>query len=183
VSVFRPGDRNHADYRRPAYLDYYRNQLRELLKDYGPVFEVWFDGANGGDGYYGGARDSRNIDASTYYDWENTWSIVRALQPRAMIFRDAGPDVRWVATSVALRSRHRGTRSTAAGCTPGNLVTGASRRARRTAATGCRPRPTFRSVRAGSTTRPKTTGWPRSIVRVRACPALATVGVYLGATS
>src|SRR6267154_2382946 len=45
-----PWDRNRADYSRPEYLTYFRNQLRELLIDYGPIFEVWFDGANGGDG-------------------------------------------------------------------------------------------------------------------------------------
>jgi alpha-L-fucosidase len=91
-----PWDRNHAEYGRPAYLADYRNQLRELLANYGRVFEVWFDGANGGDGYYGGARETRRIDNRTYYDWPNTWSIVRALQPGAVMFSDAGPDVRWV---------------------------------------------------------------------------------------
>ena len=91
-----PWDRNHADYGRPEYLDYYRSQLRELLTSYGDLFEVWFDGANGGDGYYGGAREKRTIDGATYYDWANTWSIVRELQPRAVTFSDAGPDVRWV---------------------------------------------------------------------------------------
>jgi alpha-L-fucosidase len=91
-----PWDRNHAEYGRPAYLEYYRNQLRELLAGYGPVFEVWFDGANGGDGFYGGARERRLIDGATYYDWDNTWQIVRDLQPHAVIFSDAGPDVRWV---------------------------------------------------------------------------------------
>ena len=79
-----PWDRNHADYGRPEYVDYYRNQLRELLTDYGPLFEVWFDGANGGDGYYGGARETRRIDRRTYYDWPNTWEIVRELQPGAV---------------------------------------------------------------------------------------------------
>ena len=91
-----PWDRNHADYGRPAYLDYFRGQLRELLTGYGPLFEVWFDGANGGDGYYGGARETRRIDRRTYYDWESTWRLVRELQPGAALFSDAGPDVRWV---------------------------------------------------------------------------------------
>jgi alpha-L-fucosidase len=91
-----PWDRNHAEYSRPAYLDYYRSQLRELLTDYGPIAEVWFDGANGGDGYYGGARERRKIDGATYYDWPNTWKLVRELQPQATMFSDVGPDVRWV---------------------------------------------------------------------------------------
>jgi alpha-L-fucosidase len=91
-----PWDRNHPEYGRPGYLTYYRNQLRELLTSYGPVFEVWFDGANGGDGYYGGARETRRIDRTTYYDWPTTWQLVRQLQPQAVMFSDAGPDVRWV---------------------------------------------------------------------------------------
>ena len=91
-----PWDRNRADYGRPEYLAAYRAQLRELMTGYGPLFEVWFDGANGGDGFYGGARETRRIDNRTYYDWPNTWSIVRALQPAAVMFSDAGPDVRWV---------------------------------------------------------------------------------------
>ena len=74
-----------------------RNQLRELLSNYGPISEVWFDGANGGDGYYGGARETRTIDRKTYYDWPNTpWKIVRKLQPNACMFSDGGPDIRGV---------------------------------------------------------------------------------------
>jgi alpha-L-fucosidase len=91
-----PWDRSNKDYARPEYIIYYRNQLRELLTNYGPIFEVWFDGANGGDGYYGGARGTRHIDNRTYYDWPNTIKIVRELQPDACIFSDAGPDIRWV---------------------------------------------------------------------------------------
>lgn len=91
-----PWDRNHKDYGNPEYIKYYRNQLRELLTGYGPVFEIWFDGANGGTGYYGGAKENRRIDRSTYYDWDSTWKIVRKLQPDACIFSDVGPDVRWV---------------------------------------------------------------------------------------
>ena len=91
-----PWDRNSAVYGKPEYLTYYRNQLRELLTNYGPIFEVWFDGANGGDGFYGGAREKRNIDRKTYYDWDDTRGIVRELMPGAMMFSDGGPDVRWV---------------------------------------------------------------------------------------
>lgn len=91
-----PWDRNHNDYGRPEYLTYFRNQLRELLTSYGPIFEIFLDGANGGDGYYGGACETRKIDRDTYYDWPTTWDLVRKLQPDACLFSDAGPDVRWV---------------------------------------------------------------------------------------
>ena len=91
-----PWDRNRGDYGTPAYVDIYRHQLRELLENYGPVFEVWHDGANGGDGFYGGARETRTIDKHSYYGWPETWELVRRLQPEACIFSDAGPDLRWV---------------------------------------------------------------------------------------
>ena len=91
-----PWDRNHKDYGRLKYLNYFRNQLRELLTSYGPIFEIFLDGANGGDGYYGGARETRRIDRDTYYDWPTTWNLVRTLQLDTCLFSDAGPDVRWV---------------------------------------------------------------------------------------
>jgi alpha-L-fucosidase len=91
-----PWDRNHAQYGQAEYIQVYRKQLTELLTNYGPIFEVWHDGANGGDGYYGGARQKRTIDKRTYYDWPRTWDLVRSLQPDAVIFSDVGPDVRWV---------------------------------------------------------------------------------------
>ncbi|WP_373520812.1 alpha-L-fucosidase [Aquiflexum sp.] len=93
---YSPWDRNHADYGKQEYITYMRNQLTELLTNYGEIFEVWFDGANGGDGYYGGANETRRVDKKSYYDWENTFALVRERQPNAVIFGDAGPDVRWV---------------------------------------------------------------------------------------
>lgn len=90
-----PWDRNHPDYGKPEYITYFRNQLQELLTNYGEIFEVWFDGANGGTGYYGGANENRNVDRKTYYDWDNTYKIIRKLQPDAMLFSDGGPDCRW----------------------------------------------------------------------------------------
>ncbi len=91
-----PWDRNNPSYGLPEYVRIYREQLRELLTGYGPLFEVWHDGANGGDGYYCGAREKRQIDPRTYYDWGPTWEMVRSLQPDAVIFSDIGPDIRWV---------------------------------------------------------------------------------------
>lgn len=91
-----PWDRNHSEYGKPEYIAYYRNQLNELFRSYGPVFEMWFDGANGGDGYYGGANEKRRIDGRTYYDWPATLEMVRGFEPGIIFFSDAGPGVRWV---------------------------------------------------------------------------------------
>jgi len=91
-----PWDRNHRDYGRAAYVDYYRAQLTDLCTRYGELFEVWFDGANGGDGYYGGARETRKIDAPRYYDWPSIVALVHRLQPMACTFDPLGADIRWV---------------------------------------------------------------------------------------
>jgi len=91
-----PWDRNHKDYGKPEYLDYYRKQLTELLTNYGEISEIWFDGANGGDGYYGGANEVRHINREDYYDWDSTFRLVYSLQPDIIIFSDAGPGCRWI---------------------------------------------------------------------------------------
>ena len=97
-----PWDRNHADYGKPEYVTYFRNQLRELLTEYGEMFEVWFDGANGGDGWYGGANETRKIDRTTYYQWPETYRMIRELQPNCLIWNDGGDrgDLRWVGTEA-----------------------------------------------------------------------------------
>jgi alpha-L-fucosidase len=81
-----PWDRNHPTYGdSPRYNDVYAAQLTELLTRYGPLAEVWFDGANGE-----GPNGKRQV-----YDWPRVWGLVRRLQPNAVMFSDAGPDVRW----------------------------------------------------------------------------------------
>jgi alpha-L-fucosidase len=81
-----PWDRNHPSYGdSPAYNDVYAAQLTELLTRYGRISEVWFDGANGE-----GPNGRRQV-----YDWPRVFGIVRRLQPDAVMFSDAGPDVRW----------------------------------------------------------------------------------------
>ncbi len=82
-----PWDRNCADYGRSEYLTTYYTQVEELLTRYGSVFEIWFDGANGGDGFYGGAREHRNIgNATQYYDFPRLVQTIRTLQPRCIIW-------------------------------------------------------------------------------------------------
>ena len=91
-----PWDRNNVHYGTPKYLDIYQKQIKELLTGYGPVFLIWHDGANGGDGYYGGTREKRSIDRSTYYKWPETWRMIKKIQPNTAIFSDIGPDARWI---------------------------------------------------------------------------------------
>ncbi|MFT2010507.1 alpha-L-fucosidase [Pontibacter sp. 13R65] len=79
-----PWDRNHPSYGTPAYNAYYKNQLKELLTNYGEVAEVWFDGAKG--------ENAKDME----YDFDGYWQLVRELQPNAVMFSDVGPDVRWV---------------------------------------------------------------------------------------
>ncbi len=98
-----PWDRNHPEYGREAYVTYFRNQLRELLTRYGDIFEVWFDGANGGNGWYGGANETRQIDRLTYYQWDGTYELIRQLQPHCLIWNDGANrrgDLRWVGTEA-----------------------------------------------------------------------------------
>lgn len=91
-----PWDRSRAEYATPDYLPYFYAQLHDLLTNYGDVFEVWFDGANGGDGYYGGAKDTRTIDRKNYYNYPRIFAMLDSIQPNAVVFGDGGPGCRWV---------------------------------------------------------------------------------------
>lgn len=94
-----PWDRNHADYGKPEYTEYFHNQIQELITEYCDsveLFEYWFDGANGGDGYYGGARERRSIDPNTYYQYERAVEFIHSKFPDAMIFGGTEPTIRWV---------------------------------------------------------------------------------------
>ena len=119
-----PWDRNHPDYGKPEYITYFRNQLTELLTNYGEIFEVWFDGANGGDGYYGGANETRKIDRTTYYDWKNTYAMIRKLQPNIVIWNDGGErgDLRWVGTEDGYVGETNWSLLNATGDVPWNML-------------------------------------------------------------
>ena len=92
-----PWDRHDADYASPKYVEKYHAQIKELLSgDYGEIFEMWFDGANGGDGWYGGAKERRKI-AGDYYRFPEVFKFVRELQPKVCIFAGESDesDFRW----------------------------------------------------------------------------------------
>lgn len=81
-----PWDRHEPTYgNSPVYNQYFRNQLAELLTNYGEIAEVWFDGACG-EGPNGKKQE---------YDWQSYYEVVRKLQPNALI-AICGPDIRWV---------------------------------------------------------------------------------------
>lgn len=81
-----PWDRNHPKYGTPEYNQVFADMLKEVLTKYGPIYEVWFDGANGE-----GPNGKRQV-----YDWPLFISTVRKYAPDAVIFSDNGPDIRWV---------------------------------------------------------------------------------------
>lgn len=91
-----PWDRHQAFYATPFYVDYFYHQLRELFTRYGNIFEIWFDGANGGDGWYGGAKETRTINRRTYYQYDRAYQLIDELQPQCIVFSDGGPGCRWV---------------------------------------------------------------------------------------
>ncbi|MBS7231331.1 alpha-L-fucosidase [Flavobacterium psychroterrae] len=91
-----PWDRNRADYGKPEYVTYFRNQLKELLTNYGDVFEMWFDGANGGDGYYAGANETRKINTLEYYNWDETYKLIYKIAPKTLVWGVGPSEARWI---------------------------------------------------------------------------------------
>ena len=85
-----PWDRHESTYGTNAYNTFFKNQLTELLTNYGELFSVWFDGACGED-----------LDPDFKYDWEGYYELIRKLQPNAVICV-SGPDVRWVGNEAGV---------------------------------------------------------------------------------
>jgi alpha-L-fucosidase len=81
-----PWDRNHPDYGTEKYNDVFVNMMKEIFLNYGPIWELWWDGANGE-----GPNGKRQV-----YDWRRYENLVRQYSPKTVIFSDIGPDIRWV---------------------------------------------------------------------------------------
>ena len=93
-----PWDRHEKTYGdSPVYDQYFRNQLTELLSNYGNISEVWFDGACGE-----GPNGKKQV-----YDWKSYYSVIRKLQPNATI-AVMGPDVRWLEQKVVTAAKQNG---------------------------------------------------------------------------
>lgn len=91
-----PWDCNHPEYGRAGYITYFKNQLKELLTNYGELFEFWFDGANGGRGYYGtDSLHTRKIPGD-YYPWREITDMVKKYQPNCIVHGGGCADIRWV---------------------------------------------------------------------------------------
>ncbi|MEO8719852.1 MAG: alpha-L-fucosidase [Ginsengibacter sp.] len=80
-----PWDRNHPQYGTAAYNDVFVNMMKEIFANYGPIWELWWDGANGE-----GPNGKKQV-----YDFARFEKVVRTLSPNTIIFSDIGPDARW----------------------------------------------------------------------------------------
>ena len=81
-----PWDRNHPKYGTDAYNDVFVSMMKEVVSRYGPLFEFWWDGANGE-----GPNGKKQV-----YDWHRFESTLRSIAPNTAVFSDIGPDIRWV---------------------------------------------------------------------------------------
>ena len=91
-----PWDRHQACYGSDDYVKLYHQQIQELVDHYGPFFEFWFDGANGGNGWYGGANETRSIKAEQYYQYDKARDIIWERYPNTMVFGGTVPTLRWI---------------------------------------------------------------------------------------
>jgi alpha-L-fucosidase len=80
-----PWDRNHPKYGTSEYNDVFVGMMKEIFENYGPIWELWWDGANGE-----GPNGKKQV-----YDWNRFIKTVRSLSPGTVVFSDIGPDIRW----------------------------------------------------------------------------------------
>lgn len=104
-----PWDRNHPDYGTEKYNDVFVNMMKELFTNYGPITELWWDGANGE-----GPNGKKQV-----YDWKRFKETVRKLSPTTVVFSDVGPDIRWVGNEKGIAGTTNWNMLNIEGFTPG----------------------------------------------------------------
>lgn len=104
-----PWDRNHPDYGTDKYNDVFINMMKEIFSNYGPVWELWWDGANG-EGPNGKVQ---------VYDWDRFKKTVRKYSPNTVVFSDVGPDIRWVGNEQGIAGETNWNMIDTTGFTPG----------------------------------------------------------------
>lgn len=104
-----PWDRNHPDYGTEKYNDVFVNMMKELFTNYGPITELWWDGANGE-----GPNGKKQV-----YDWKRFKETVRKLSPSTVVFSDVGPDIRWVGNEKGIAGTTNWNTLSIEGFTPG----------------------------------------------------------------
>jgi len=90
-----PWDRNHPKYGTPEYNDVFVNMMKEIFTNYGPIWELWWDGANGE-----GPNGKKQV-----YDWERFKETVKTLSPKTVVFSDVGPNIRWVGNESGIAGK------------------------------------------------------------------------------
>jgi alpha-L-fucosidase len=104
-----PWDRNHPKYGTPEYNDVFVNMMKEIFTNYGPIWELWWDGANGE-----GPNGKKQV-----YDWGRFKKTVRQLSPNTVVFSDVGPDIRWCGNEKGIAGETNWNLLDTVGFTPG----------------------------------------------------------------
>jgi alpha-L-fucosidase len=104
-----PWDRNHPKYGTDEYNDVFVNMMKEIFSNYGPIWELWWDGANGE-----GPNGKRQV-----YDWHRFKQTVKELSPNTVVFSDVGPHVRWIGNEKGIAGETNWNTLDTTGFTPG----------------------------------------------------------------
>lgn len=104
-----PWDRNHPQYGTPEYNEVFVNMMKEIFTNYGPVWELWWDGANGE-----GPNGKKQV-----YDWNRFKKTVKVFSPNTVVFSDVGPHIRWVGNEKGIAGKTNWNYLDTLGFTPG----------------------------------------------------------------
>ncbi|MEO6550609.1 MAG: alpha-L-fucosidase [Ferruginibacter sp.] len=107
-----PWDRNHPDYGTAKYNDVFVNMMTEIFTNYGPIWELWWDGANGE-----GPNGKKQV-----YDWDRFKKTIKKLSPNTIIFTDIGPHIRWVGNENGIVGKTNWNTLDTTGFTPGQFA-------------------------------------------------------------